>query len=207
MNIELYKAAMKSKDNQLFSDLSFISSAGDRLALVSSDAECLTMTLQAMLGMRGLCSGWASIDGEPVLPSVATCYRRYISYLPNAIGFEDITVEQLAKSILTGDSKYSSKEAERHLQLLGVESGCLNKSFASLDASTAQRAALAVTVMDVRPIALLDNPTSLQDEAGSKLIADYLSSSLFDDVAVVVATSDPIVMAVCNKKQYIENKQ
>ena len=95
-----------------------------------------------MLGMRGLCSGWASIDGEPVLPSVAACYRRYVSYLPNNIGFEDITVEQLAKSILTGDSKYSSKEAERHLQLLGVEPDCLHRAFASLDASTAQRAAL-----------------------------------------------------------------
>lgn len=33
MNIELYKAAIKSKDNQLFSDLSFISSAGDRWRL------------------------------------------------------------------------------------------------------------------------------------------------------------------------------
>ena len=54
--------------------------------------------------------------------------------------------------------------------------------------------------------ALLDNPTSLQDEAGSKLIADYLSSSLFDDVAVGVATSDPSVIAVCNKKQFIANK-
>ena len=200
MNIELYKAAMKFKDNQLFSDLSFISSAGDRLALVSSDAECLTMTLQAMLGMRRM-------DGEPVLPSVAACYRRYISYLPKNIDFGSVTVEQVAKDKMKGDSKYSLQEAERHLQLLGVESGCLSKSFASLDASTAQRAALAVTVMDGRPIALLDNPTSLQDEAGSKLIADYLSSSLFDDVAVVVATSDPIVMAVCNKKQYIENKQ
>ena len=207
MNIELYKAAMKFKDNQLFSDLSFISSAGDRLALVSSDAECLTMTLQAMLGMRRMDSGWACIDGEPVLPSVATCFRRYISYLPKNIDFGSVTVEQVAKDKMKGDSKYSLQEAERHLQLLGVESGCLSKSFASLDAYTDQRAALAVTVMDGRPIALLDNPTSLQDEAGSKLIADYLSSSLFDDVAVVVATSDPIVMAVCNKKQYIENKQ
>ena len=54
---------MKIKDNQLFSDMSFIAGAGDRLALVSSDSMCLTMTLQAMLGMRGLCSGWASIDG------------------------------------------------------------------------------------------------------------------------------------------------
>ena len=164
------------------------------------------MTLQAMLGMRRLCSGWASIDGEPVLPSVAACYRRYISYLPNNIDFEDITLEQLAKSILTGDSKYSSKEAERHLQLLGVETDCLHRAFASIDASTAKRAALAVTVMDGRSIALLDNPTSQQDEAGSRLVADYLASSLFDDVAVVVATSDPIVIAVCNKKQFIANK-
>ena len=110
MNIELYKAGMKYKDSKIFSDLSFLAGAGDRLALVSSDYKSLTMTLQAMLGMRRLCSGWASIDGEPVLPSVAACYRRYISYLPNNIDFEDITVEQLAKSILTGDSKYSSKE-------------------------------------------------------------------------------------------------
>ncbi|WP_337638280.1 ATP-binding cassette domain-containing protein [Prevotella sp.] len=203
MNIELYKAGMKYKDSQIFSDLSFLAGAGDRLALVSSDYKSLTMTLQAMLGMRRLCSGWASIDGEPVLPSVAACYRRYISYLPNNIDFEDIIVEQLAKSILTGDSKYSSKEAERHLQLLGVETDCLHRAFASLDASTAQRAALAVTVMDGRPIALLDNPTSQQDEAGSRLVADYLASSLFDDVAVVIATSDPIVTAVCNKKQNI----
>ena len=82
MNIELYKAGMKYKDSQIFSDLSFLAGAGDRLALVSSDYKSLTMTLQAMLGMRRLCSGWASIDGEPVLPSVAACYRRYISYLP-----------------------------------------------------------------------------------------------------------------------------
>ena len=52
MNIELYKAGMKFKDNQLFSDVSFVAGAGDRLALVSSDSKILTMTLQAMLGMR-----------------------------------------------------------------------------------------------------------------------------------------------------------
>ena len=98
MNIELYKAGMKYKDSQIFSDLSFLAGAGDRLALVSSDYKSLTMTLQAMLGMRRLCSGWASIDGEPVLPSVAACYRRYISYLPNNIDFEDITLEQLANT-------------------------------------------------------------------------------------------------------------
>ncbi len=106
MNIELYKAAMKFKDNQLFSDLSFISSAGDRLALVSSDAECLTMTLQAMLGMRRMDSGWACIDGEPVLPSVATCFRRYISYLPKNIDFGSVTVEQVAKDKMKGSIHY-----------------------------------------------------------------------------------------------------
>lgn len=206
MKIELYKAMMKIKDNQVFSDVSFIADAGDRLALVSSDSECLTMVLQAMLGMRSLTSGWACVDGEPVIPSVAICFRRYMSYLPKNIDFEDITVEQLAKSILTGDSKYSSKELASHLQLLGVEPDCLHNTFNSLDAPTAQRVALAVTLVDGRPIALLDNPTSLQDESGSRLVADYLASSLFDDVAVVVATSDPIVIAMCNKKQFMANK-
>ena len=58
---------------------------------------------------------------------------------------------------------------------------------------------IGLTFMFDRPVALLDNPTSAQDDEGRARVVDFLSSPRFDSVAMLVATDDEALMQACHK--------
>ena len=203
MTIEMYHAGMEKDSRPIFSDVSFLADPGERVALFGTPPVAPSLALQALLGVRKLDSGWACIDGEPLIPPQAAYFRRYISYLPQSIGFGNMTVEDVA-CLLYGEkansgNAYSRENLTNQLDSVGVSGECACKPFAALDAATAQRAAIAVTFMLNRPVALLDNPTSMQDDRGRALVAEYLASRHFADTAMVVATADPAVLEICGK--------
>ena len=204
MIAELYKASTSADGRCLFAGLSFTSCPGDRVALIANDPVAASSAVEAMLGMRGLSEGWASFDGEPVLPHQAAYFRRFVSYLPPRLNFGNVTVGEVARGMYGEDvnsgCKYSVDTVLDCLHRLGVEADSLDKPFASLDKGEAQRAAMALSLMFKRPVVLLDNPTSAQDDDGRRLVAALLASERFDDVSVVVATNDEEIIAVCNKK-------
>lgn len=204
MIAELYKASIRKDDKSLFSDLSFLVSSGDRMALVGGDATTATLILRSLLGMTKLDTGWASYDGEPILPSIAPCFRRDVAYMPKKFGFGSMTIERVAKDIysekINKDYKYNAVDVQRSLKQLGVDEKCIGERFDALDKATAQRVAMALAFMFERPVALLDSPTSEQDELGRNIVANFIASQRFDNVAVIVATNDPEIIAVCNKR-------
>ena len=69
-----------------------------------------------------------------------------------------------------------------------------------MDEAVAQRASLVLVGMFERQLLLLDNPTSRQDEAGCQLVAGYIKQKRSEGVALIVATADENLLAVCNKR-------
>lgn len=203
MILELYKASLDNGGRKVFSNLSFLVKSGERVAVVGGSSGDRTQLLQVLLGLRRLDSGWACLDGSPVLPRLGTFYRSYMSYMPSSFSLGSITVEQLARYVYSEQAnrgnKYDAEQVEENLRALGVGSNCLASSFDKLDSSTGQRVLMALTFMFNRSVALLDNPTSQQDEEGRALVADYIRSSRFKDVAMLLATEDPVVLEVCDK--------
>lgn len=203
MIAEIFNASMSMNGNRLFSDISFVAIPGDRVALICDDGNAGTMVLQTFLGMRRLDSGWASFDGEPILPHLAACFRHHITYMPKQFDFGSMTVVDVAKALygeqINHEISYSADKLADAMQQLGVDKILVNKPFNSLDPATSQRVAIALACIFERPIALFDNPTSHQDEAGRDIVTQFIASERFDDVAVVVATNSQEMIGMCNK--------
>ena len=203
MIFEFKNAKATKEEETLFSDVSFVVQAGDALAVTGS-VDARKALLLAMLGMRPLKSGWASIDGEPITAITGNYFRQFIAYLPDSLDFEGLTVQAVAKSLfaikVNADYAYSAKTVATELKRLGVASECMQKGFDEMEGAEAQRASLVLVGMFERQLLLLDNPTSRQNDAGRSLVADYIMQKRSEGVALIVATDDASLLAVCNKR-------
>lgn len=203
MIIELNKATLSVGKRQLFTDVSFMARPGDRVAITGTDGHNLTYIMQALLGMRSLDSGNVCVDGEPVLSRAAAFFRKSMSFVPQLISFGNMTVEDIAHEMCDERTNkafaYSPDTLAQFLDQMSVDRCMMSRGFSMIEAALAQRAVIAVTSMFRHPIALFDNPTSMQDEEGSGIVAKFLSSGYFDDVSMVVATNDPQLTGICNK--------
>ena len=202
MIFELKEATAKSQDANLFANVSFCASPGDAVAVVGENA-ARKAVLMAMLGLQPLSAGWASVDGEPITAITGAYFRRFIAYLPDTFDFEGMTVQMVAKSQFAirsnSDYVYSSKAVAEELARLGVDKECMTQRFDALPSAVAQRAALALSGMFERPLLLLDNPTSYQDDAGRQRVSQYIAALRQIGTAVVVSTADEALRAMCNK--------
>ena len=203
MTIELYKSSLTIYGKEMFSNLSFIANSGERVAITSSVDGSGTLVLQSLLGMRCLDSGWVCVGGEPVQRSTAAYFRRLMAYLPRQFAFGGATIEDIAQQLWSEhrnkSRKYSADDVQRALEQIGVSSSCFSTSFSQLDVATAQRALMSLTFMFDRPVALMDSPTLFQDIEGKRLVANYIASPKFNDVAMVVATNDAAILDVCDR--------
>lgn len=203
MIFEFKNATAVKGGKTLFSDVSFVAQPGDAVA-VTGNTESRKALLLAMLGMRPLKSGWVSIDGEPVTATTGTYFRQFIAYQPDSLDFEGLTVQEVAKSQfalkVNADYAYSAKAVAAELMRLGVADDCMQKGFDEMEEAVAQRASLTLVGMFERQLLLLDNPTSRQDEAGCRLVANYIMQKRSEGVALIVATGDQTLLAVCNKR-------
>ena len=145
-----------------------------------------------------------SIDGEPVTATTGTYFRQFIAYQPDSLDFEGLTVQEVAKSQfalkVNADYAYSAKAVAAELMRLGVADDCMQKGFDEMEEAVAQRASLTLVGMFERQLLLLDNPTSRQDEAGCRLVADYIMQKRSEGVALIVATGSQALLAVCIKR-------
>lgn len=204
MILELYKASLNEGTRKVFANLSFLVDAGQRLAVTGGTARDRTLLLQVLLGLRRLDDGWACLDGSPVLPRLGSFYRGCMGYVPSSMGMGGVSVGQLARYAYGEQAnrglKYDAGHVAESLRPLGVDAAkCLDTRFDALDRATAQRVLIGLTFMFNRPVALLDNPTSAQDDEGRARVVDFLSSPRFDSVAMLVATDDEALMQACHK--------
>ena len=61
-----------------------------------------------------------------------------------------------------------------------------------------QRVALARSLVMQRPLVVLDEPTSQQDEAHAEMVTAVLVAAARAGAAVVAATHDPVLAAAAN---------
>lgn len=203
MVVEFNKATVASEGREVFTDISFTANPGERTAITGGSVAERTLALQAILGMKALDSGWICLDGEPICPQIGAFYRNNVSYMPHDFCFGGMTVDEVARYICREQGgkgfKYDSSFVMGHLAELTVADIRLSATFRSLPADIAQRVLIALTFMFSRPVALLDDPTYAQDEAGRRAIADYIVSDRFKHVTMIVATGDTAILSICDR--------
>lgn len=199
----MYGATVAVGGKEIAAPLSFQANEGGIVAITGGKAEERTAILEAMLGFLPLKKGWVSIDGEPVLPQTASYFRNSMSYMPRLSGLTEEGVADFLKYVAAlksnKDCIYSKEAVTEEWNLLSVSEKCYDKKFSELTADIAQRIRLSLVGLFARPIAILDSPTSAQNENGRIAVLSYLCSEKFKHIATVVATDDPAILSICNK--------
>ena len=203
MILEINNAHASINGRKLFEGLSFTSFPGDIVGIYGAHATGKSFILETILGLHSLDKGWITIDGEPVLVSTAAYYRRFMSYLPQGLGFGSSTLDEIAKSMFRAKSSscnaYTYADICKNLEILGINSENVGRPFCSLDSSSAQRAALALVGMLKHPIVLLDEPTSSQDDAYRSMVTEFLRDKRFATSSIVLTTRDERLLSICDK--------
>lgn len=202
MIFELKDAEATRGNETLFRGISLCAQPGDAVAVVGK-AEASKALLSAMLGLRPLQKGWVSVDGEPVTSATGAYFRQFVAYQPEELNFEELSVEEVARKQfalkVNGEYAYTAKGVAEELARLGVEKNVLEARFCDIEPAIAERVVLALAGMFERKLLLLDNPTSHQDEEGRKQVVAFVERKRSEGMAVVVATADDELLAVCNK--------
>jgi ABC-type protease/lipase transport system fused ATPase/permease subunit len=200
--IEMYGATVASGEREIATGISFMADGGKRVAIAGGNDSDKQTVLEALHGLVPLKAGWVCIDSEPLVAQTIHHFRSQMSYMPLAMGAEDITVEQLVQQLLSLDSNadciYSKKALLSEWKALRIDAACYDMTFGDIDAATTQRIMLSIVGLFARPIALLHTPTSQQDADGQAAVKDYLSSPRFKETAVIIATDDAQLLNVCD---------
>lgn len=208
MTIELYNAGFEHNGDVLFKDVSFTASSGEIVIVSSANSIASKHVLQSFLGLQPLTSGYASVDGEPVNIDTGAFYRHQMSYLPADFEPSAESVEGLARMMfrmsVNKDFIYSKDAIVGEFQMLALDAVHFERRFSELTPAEVQRVMLAFAGMFGRPVLLLDNPTSMQDEEGRVAVMSYLCSKKFIDTAIVIASNDLSVRTICTKSICID---
>ena len=184
--------------------VSFCACPGDIVGIVGGSNSARTALLLALLGLRPVGSGWVSIDGEPVVSQTIAYYRRFISYVPRNLDFGTVTVDELVNTCVAlsanNGRSISAQDVKEDFRLMSLPDDIASKSFAKISRSESQRVAIALAGSFAHPLFILDDPSSMQDDEGRLALMSYLCSAKMRQVSIVVATGDPAILSVCNKK-------
>lgn len=199
----MYNATVGDDERDIVTGLSFQADSGNIVGITGGGADERTAIMESMLGFRPLKKGWVSIDGEPLVPDTAAYFRNRMGYMPRLSGLTDEHVSDFIKYMVRLDTNsgciYSKEAVIEEWNVLSIGEECYDKRFSELPPAVAQRISLSLIGLLGHPIALLDSPTSAQDDEGRMAVVAYLRSVRFKRIAAIAATDDHAVLSVCNR--------
>ena len=207
--IELRNASMTLFGRQLFNGLSLKAETGEAIGIIGEKSCGKTSLLKALLGLEPIESGFASIDGEPITQQTSWMFRKMMSYVPQDLRFSPGSVSDLAKATYSfqpsDHQRFPKQQLMEMWDFLKIDETTYGKNVHEISKETLQRILLASAGMQHKPIAIIDDPVSEQSEDGIKLIASFLSSDIFKDTAIVVATDDESIINICKQTITLKN--
>ncbi|WP_281646975.1 ABC transporter ATP-binding protein [Parendozoicomonas sp. Alg238-R29] len=197
-DITLHSAGLAYGDNQIFENLNLTLEGGHWTCLLGGSGVGKTTLLRMVAGLTDalnistsgevICS-----DDQPLQGRIAWMSQQD-SLLPWASVLENVTVgEQLRSRSLFRKKKLSDDVLERALSVLD-RVGLTDKASTlpqNLSGGQRQRVALARTLMENRPVVLMDEPFAAVD-AITRLDLQDLSCELLSGRTVLLITHDPL---------------
>ena len=177
--------ALRYHGRDLFRDLSFTIPGGEFLALLGESGVGKTSLLKILAGLLPAAAGRVvASDGRPVAGRVA-----YMGQTDLLLPWLDVLGNVTLGSRLRGE-KADRAWAEHLIDRVGL-GGRQRGLPATLSGGMRQRAALARTLYERRPIVLMDEPFSALDAITRTVIQD-LAAELLAGCTVLLITHDPM---------------
>jgi len=200
--VELCSVTRTYTRRRVLSGLTHEFAPGQLTAVTGRSGAGKTTLLKLMAGLDRPSSGHVVLDGHPLDDDtgeqLASLRRQRIGYLsqePAPIGF--LSAEENTALILRirgWDADAAAERTSTALSRAGLADRARQRVH-RLSAGEAQRVALARALAGARGLLIVDEPTSRQDEANARAVADLLAAAAHQDgQTVICATHDPTVI-------------
>jgi putative hydroxymethylpyrimidine transport system ATP-binding protein len=185
----VHAARLVYDDQILFDDLDFILQAGRWTCLLGPSGVGKTSLLRLIAGLGPVQPGSAVVCGDGLSVSGRAAYMAQEDLL---LPWLNVTGNVLLGHRLraSGDRQGQRKRAEALLGQVGLRDHCEDRP-ATLSGGMRQRVALARTLMEDRPVVLMDEPFSALD-AITKVRLQDLFAALLRGRTVFLVTHDPL---------------
>ena len=183
--IDIRKAGLSYDGLQLFADLDFVLEPGSCTCLLGPSGVGKSSLLRVIAGLQELELGEISCSDGGVLQGRLAWMGQQDSLLPWLTAEGNV----LLGSKLRNETPDHRRAADL-LKDVGLEAEA-KQSPATLSGGQRQRVALARTLMEDRPVVLMDEPFSSLD-AITRTRLQALSASLLRDKTVLLVTHDPL---------------
>ena len=186
-------------DRTVLDDVGIAVSAGEMVAVTGPSGSGKSSLLALLAGLAVPTDGEVRVDGEPLAAGADTGFglvlQGYglVSVLTAA---ENVEVPLQAHGVARDDAISRAAAALRSVGLLELA----DRRVEELSGGQRQRVAVARALATVPRVLLADEPTAQQDAATKASLLALLRDAADAGAAVVVATHDPEVVAVCDRE-------
>lgn len=182
------QAKLAWHDQVLFDGLNIDLEAGRWTCLLGPSGIGKSMLLRLILGFEGPCDSVSCSDGQPLSGRVAFMAQR-----DNLFPWLSVLENVLVGIRVRGNTPTAPEDRDQAMHLL-TATGLREVAYSlpdTLSGGMRQRAALARTLMENRPVVLMDEPFSALD-AITKIRLQELAADLLKDRTVLLVTHDPL---------------
>jgi ABC-type bacteriocin/lantibiotic exporter with double-glycine peptidase domain len=179
-------------DEVIHDDFSFSIPQNSKFALVGESGSGKSTLLNAIVGFVPVESGSIFINGQELNSKSIHEIRQQIAYLPQNIGFNLETVEQMFNAPFEFESNIENKPKKDDIENVFAHfllpQGILKKNLREISGGQKQRVLLACSLLLNKSIILLDEPTSALDIKLKEKVTDYILSR--KDKTIIAVTHD-----------------
>lgn len=190
----------KYGNESIFNDFSFELKEGEKLVLKGESGSGKSTLFRLILGFEKLESGDFFYKGSRLKNGTLKSFRKKTAWLPQDLNIGDGSVQEVMKypfQFKSSSGQQPDKQTiKQHLDILGLDSSILEKTFSDLSTGQRQRIGILICILMDKPLMLLDEPTSALDRESKEKLANLLLNS---DRTILSTSHDPFWVERCDR--------
>ncbi|WP_375426020.1 ATP-binding cassette domain-containing protein [uncultured Friedmanniella sp.] len=173
-----------------------------RVAISAGTGQDVSAVLGALAGRRPRAAGTLTLDGQPLTSAAGAGKVGFVSGERTLIG--TLTAVENLVVVLLGITRQPAAalwtRAEQQLATVGLPPSSWHNLAEQLSGGQQQRVALARALIARPRLLVLDHPTSELDPDSAQRFTDVLEHSAQRGTVCLVASSDEILLASCDRR-------
>lgn len=204
MRLELEGVTLGYGDLRLLSGVTWAIDAPSMTAIMGPSGSGKTTLLSAIASEIDLAEGQIRFtkDGIRARPTVSWIFQSS-PLLARRTALENVALGALARGFSLPEARDMANDAMRQLSIEDLA----HIPGRVLSGGERQRVSIARGIASASDVLLVDEPTAALDALSRDTVCDALRRARRDDQLVVVATHDPHVAGVCDRRLRIESAE